>query len=362
MTEIKDPLLLEFLSLMKKGTRRTYESYFRRLLEFEPTLNGSQMLKEKGQWERSKCIAFKRFLEQKGYSSNMQKSAIGAIRGFFSHNRKPLFFSMSEKKQVNTAINESEGIFFSKEDMAKMWSISSSASPELFRWVLCNKSMGLRASDFGKITYRQLRALDLNSEIPIFFGQIPTGKENIIANVFLDSDCVHTIAELLELHKTAKDSERVFPHNAEHLSYVLKNLAVKAQINTKGKEVSFHAMRRFLYDRLCSVMSDDKAKLFIGKAIKENSYIDKDPEKLREDFTKVLAEISVNGNNGAVKAKVEKLDNTVENLVRMLSEKDKVIEELKTQLAQNSNTMNKMLSLPTIAREMLKAKEKVQID
>jgi site-specific recombinase XerD len=295
MTEIKDPLLLEFLSLMKKGSRRTYESYFRRLIEFEPTLNGKEMLEQKDLWERSKCIQFKRYLEEKSFSKDMQKSAIGAIRGFFSHNRKPLFFSRAEKKQVNESGNEGEGIFFSKEDMVKMWNLSTLS--DYSKWVLCDKCMGLRASDFAKITYKQLRALDLTQEIPIFFMKVCTEKESIAANVFLDSDVAHTIQEMLELHKDSKDSDPVYPFRVDYLSRILRNLAVKAGINVGDKEVSFHAMRRFLYDRLTNVMSDDKAKLIIGKAVKENPYLDKSSDSLREEFKKVLSEISINGSN-----------------------------------------------------------------
>lgn len=362
ITEIKDEAINEFLELKKKGTKRTYESYFRRLLEFEPTLSGQKMLEEKDQWERSKCIQFKRYLEEKGFSKNMQKSAIGAIRGFFSHNRKPLYFSMSEKKEVNEKGNETEGIFFSKDDMQKMWNLSTLA--DLSRWILCNKSMGLRASDFAKISFGQLRGIDFSQEIPIFFGRILTGKENIIANVFLDSDVVHTIQELLELRKDAKNEERVFPHREDFLSIMLRNLAISAKIAIGEKEVSYHAMRRFLYDRLTNCMSDDKAKMIVGKSVKESSYLS--TQELRENFKKVLAEITMNSNgNGAVKAKVEKLDNTVESLVTKLFEKEKIIEEqnkqiedLKAQQAKSTQEMTEMFKTLTARIEKLEPKPK----
>jgi site-specific recombinase XerD len=360
ITVIEDPMILEFLNIMKTKTRRTYESYFRRLLEFEPTLNGQTMLEEKDLWERSKCIQFKRYLEGKGFSENMQKSAIGAIRGFFSHNRKPLFFSQAEKKQVNTAQNETQGIFFSREEMIKMWNISTLS--DLSKWILCNKSMGLRASDFAKISYGQLRGIDLTQEAPIFFGKINTGKESVIANVFLDSDVVHTVQELLDLNKDKKDKDLVFPHREDYLSRTLKNLAVKAQINIGDKEVSFHALRRFLYDRLTRITSDDRSKMIIGKTTKESSYLS--PQDLREDFKRVMSEISVNGNGAVkqIKAEVHQQGETIEQLVKLLAERDKTIAELKTQQTESQNTMHKLLALPTIAREMLKQKEKVSID
>jgi len=322
--EITDPLINEFFSTLKKDTRKTYESYFRRLMEFEPALSGETMLDEKDLWERSKCLQFKRHLEAKGYSENMQKSAIGAIRGFFSHNRKQLFFSQSEKKQVNTAANEGEGIFFSRDDMIRMWNLSTLT--DYTRWILCNKTMGFRASDFTKITYGRLRGIDLTQEAPIFLGKIATGKESVIANVFLDADVIKTISELLELHKDAKDEDLVFPCRDEHLSYLLRKLAIKAQVNIGEKEVSFHALRRFLYDRLTNVMSDEKAKMIIRKKTKESSYLSN--QELRENFKKVLAEISVNG-NGQVKKDLAETKSTVEQLIKMLAEKDSEIKSLK---------------------------------
>jgi len=350
ITEIKDEQINEFLSLMKTSTRRTYESYFRRLIEFMPNLNGQTMLEEKDLWERSKCIQFKRYLEEKGFSENMQKSAIGAIRGFFSHNRKPLFFSQSEKKQVNTAQNETEGIFFSRDEMIRMWNLSTLS--DLSKWVLCNKSMGLRASDFGSITYGQLRGIDFTQETPIFFGKINTGKESVIANVFLDSDVIHTIQELLELHKDAKDNDLVFPHKPEHLSYILRNLATKAQVNIGEKEVSFHAMRRFLYDRLTNVMSDDKARMIIGKSTKESSYLSS--QDLRECFKKVLPEISVNGNGAVkqIKAEVHQQGETIEQLVKLLAERGKK-EETNT---KELNQMREIIAL-MLKQQGIKIKE-----
>jgi site-specific recombinase XerD len=360
ITEINDPSILEFLSLKKKGTKRTYESYFRRLMDFEPNLNGKKMLEEKDVWERTKIIQFKRHLEEKGFSENMQKSAIGAIRGFYSHNRKPLFFSQSEKKEVNTAQNETEGIFFSRDEIIRMWNLSTLS--DLSKWVLCNKTMGLRASDFAKITFGQLRGIDLTKEAPIFFGKVNTGKESVIANVFWDSDVIHTVQELLELHKDAKNSDKVFPHREDYLSRILLSLANKAQINIGTKECSFHAMRRFLYTKLTTCMSDDQAKIIVGKKVKENPYLNKDETELRELFKKVLPEISINGNGAikAVKAEVHAQGETIEQLVKLLSERDKTIANLKAQQTQNQNMMSKLLTLPTIAKEMEKAKEKVE--
>jgi len=69
----------------------------------------------------------------------------------------------------------------------------------------------------------------------------------------------------------------------------------------------------------------------------------------------------VNGSNGSTKKKIEALSTTTDSLVQMLAEKDSIIRGLQAQLAENTTVMHRLLDLPTIRAEMLKAKEKVEI-
>jgi predicted RNase H-like nuclease (RuvC/YqgF family) len=73
-------------------------------------------------------------------------------------------------------------------------------------------------------------------------------------------------------------------------------------------------------------MSDEKAKMIIGKKTKESSYLSN--QELRENFKKVLAEIGVNG-NGQVKKDLAETKSTVDKLIKMLAEKDEEIKTLK---------------------------------
>jgi len=74
--------------------------------------------------------------------------------------------------------------------------------------LVVGKSLGLRASDFIRLTYGDFRKLDLNQEPPIFIGEISTTKEGISAFPFLDSDAVEIIKLLLESNKDKEIEEQ----------------------------------------------------------------------------------------------------------------------------------------------------------
>jgi len=100
--------------------------------------------------------------------------------------------------------------------------------------LVIGKSLGLRASDFIRLTYGDFRKLDLNQEPPIFLGEISTTKEGINAFPFLDSDAVEIIKLLLESNKDKADSERVLKIRKKELSVILRRLAKKSW-NSNGK-------------------------------------------------------------------------------------------------------------------------------
>ena len=75
--------------------------------------------------------------------------------------------------------------------------------------------------------------------------------------------------------------------------------------------------------------------------------------------------LTING-YGSQSRKVEELaqkfDSQTKTLMELITELREENKGLKAQLAENTNTMNKVLSLPTIQKELIKAKEKVKID
>lgn len=331
---IEDPLILEFCNKQSPKSKQTYKTIFRKLLEFDPKITGQDMLAQKEHWERVRIFEFRNWIiEKKGLSENFAVASTGCVRGFFSHNRMTLNFNKSESRSLTRASNKTKRFFFGRTDIAKMWSLANLEE----KWVLSNKSFGMRAEDFQQITWSNLRTLKLDDEPPVSFGEFPSTKEGTTYHSFVDSDVVKVIAEMLEVNKDKKDSDKVYTKSDDQLSYTIQKLTEKAGIVTGTEKVSFHAMRRFLFNILTNYMSEIKADMILGHSTGSNvnsAYVSSDD--LRECYARAMGDLLVNGNGAikAVKAKVEALSTTTEQLVKMLSEKDAQIKSQKEEMEE----------------------------
>lgn len=309
-TQIQDKLFKTFLDGQSKKTRKVYASYFRTLLLFDSKLTGTRMLREKAQWEMKKCLEFKRFLEEKGYSQNYATNAVACLRGFFSANRKQLMFTNSEKRRINSRGNITEFFPFTKDNLRQIWIHHTKGL--LDKWMLCNKSLGLRAEDFVKITYGRLRSLDLNQEAPVEFGAFLTEKEEVDAHPFLDVEVVSVVKELLETNMDKKDEDRVWPHRQQELNYRLRALVKAAKVQTGGQRVVFHNLRRFCYNALIYHMGQDCANLIIGKEVHEKPYIS---TEVREAFKRAMPDLLlVTNGNGEIRKQLIETRTELEDL------------------------------------------------
>jgi hypothetical protein len=370
---IEDPVIREFLDSKKESTRKTYESNFRKVLEFTKGESGQSMLDNASLWSK-KIVAFQQWLKGQGLTS--VEPMTGMLRGFFGFHDKQLNLSTATRRQLgDKGEREHEDYIFSQSDVKKM---SDIANLEEKYVLLCGPSFGLRSEDFVKITYGKYRLALENAEkeeigVPIPLGKMRTEKENVDAYPFISSDALPIIQTLLETHKDAKDEDRVFTARKTQLTEIVQKLFKKAGLEAHGQHVRFHKLGKgYLFDRLLAVASDSKARQIVGDKVKGEitPYIGED--SLRTVYERAMPSIVVSNGNGEVKKKVAALDNTVENLIRMLAEKDKTIADLKRSDAEKDkkieeltaaqtkteSTFSKLMSLPTIQREMLKQKEK----
>jgi predicted RNase H-like nuclease (RuvC/YqgF family) len=156
------------------------------------------------------------------------------------------------------------------------------------------------------------------------------------------------IQELLEIHKDAQDSDKVFDKAPKMLNYVLKTLAEKASLSYVP---TMHTLRRFLFDRLTNNMAEIKANYIIGHSTQGNVNKAYTSTEMREGFAKTMPEIAVNGNNGqikAVKAQVSAMDTTIQQLTQIIANLTKENQDLKDQIAQqNASTMKEITDLKT---------------
>jgi hypothetical protein len=142
-----------------------------------------------------------------------------------------------------------------------------------------------------------------------------TEKEGVIAYPFVDSDALPVVKAIIEGTRDKSDNERIITVQEEELTTMMQQLAARANINLGGKHLRFHCLRKYLIDRLSSMMSESKWKQIVGKAISEGAYVSS--LELRESYTKVmkLTTCITNGNG-----KVSRLDQDVQELKKQLSD------------------------------------------
>jgi site-specific recombinase XerD len=351
----EDPKFTQFLNSQKATTRKTYASYLRQLNEFTNNESGTQMLKESKDWKR-RLFEFRQYLLTKKYSSNYTESCTGMVRGFFAFFDKPLQFNRTERIKLRKRSRTTNDFSFDQTALAKMRLVGTVRTRA---YLSLGKAFGLRAEDFtNKLNLGMLRRLDLTQESPIFVGKISTCKEDCPAFLYLDKDAITDLKPFLEEMKSKPDSTRIWKARKEDLSKMLQRLAAKAEIDAHGDKIRWHGLRAFLFNSLCRVVSTEKAKQIIGKTLSESAYLnDKD---LLEDYARVMPLIAYDTNH--IKEKVNALSQSLTEKDALIREQQIEINTLKMKLSENNSTMSKLLDLPTIKAEMLKAREKVQID
>jgi integrase len=282
----------EWLDSYRSETRSTYVTYWRYFLEFTG-MTGDQILESRKAnkeyaWEK-KVLEFNRWMiEKKGQAEKSASTAASMVRGFFSYYRLTLQFRRSESAQMHETKPKYEDYRFSKEDLKKMFDVGDLVE----RYILtAGKSFGLRAGDFTALTRGDFEPY-LDRLAPISLSEHVTQKESVKAYPFIDSDALPVIKLMIEKmnrENRMQPTERILTYSHEiQLSRVLNRLADKAGIKHGDKRVRFHCLRKFLIDRLSSVMSESKWKQIVGKKISEGAYVS--PDSLREDYMRVTSE------------------------------------------------------------------------
>lgn len=354
---IEDKVIREFLDAQGKNTKKTYESNFKRVIEFSKGESGAAMLKTVVSWSR-RIMTFAQWMKTQGYSDSTVENTTGMLRGFFSYfakgKQKNLDLSRADRRKLgNKGEREHEDYSFAQSDVKKMSDIGDLKEKYV---LLCGVSFGLRSEDFAKITYGKYR-LALESaqkeeiSTPIPLGKIDTSKEHVLAYPLISSDALPIVTAMLESHKDAKDSDLVFTERKTQLTEILQNLFKKSGLDAHGQHVRFHSLRKYLFDRIVSVSSTTKANQIIGHKISGEiaPYIGQG--SLREVYERAQPSIVISNGNGAVKAKVEALSTTTEQLIKMLAEKD---EKLKQQDAQIKTQEDKIRTLESDKNTMRK--------
>lgn len=295
--EINDPVAEEWLDSQKKTTRTNYKGIWVKFAAYVK-MTGKEVLAARKDdkecfWEK-RVLAFKTFMKDSGFADYTATTAVMAIRGFFAYYRTPLVYRRGESKRLRERTRKTEDYRFSLDGLRKMYDVADLTE----RYVItAGKSFGLRAGDFMRLTRGDLEP-HIDKETPISIGEYKTEKEGVYAFPFIDSDAKPVIKLMLERMTRAgrtENKQRVLTYeDGIQLTRVLKRCVDKAGINTGGKQVRFHCLRKFLADHLSSVMSESKWKQIVGKMISEGAYIS--PDSLRADYERAMTEITFTRN------------------------------------------------------------------
>ena len=115
-------------------------------------------------------------------------------------------------------------------------------------------------------------------------------------------------------------------------------------------------MRKYLCDKLSSLMSESKWKQVIGKKITEGAYIS--PDSLREDFNRAMSSIAISNGNVDIK-KLEQTQQSVETMAQIIANQKAEIDRLKLLMASKTDT-DALQKVMTDLTERLKILEEVE--
>ena len=364
-SNLNDKIIDDFLnSQTKLGTFKTYKTQMKLYLEYTGK-TGQQIIDEKRndknfQVEKN-ILGFRKWLLQKGKSENYATSTVGAVRGFYSYYRMPLMFRKQESRKLTEKNRKTTDYLFDREDLAQM----ALAGNLKERYVLLvGKSVGLRASDFLKLTYGQLRSVKLEDEAPVALGELATQKERIKAYPFLDSDAIPIAKAILEANKDKADNQRILTDTGDNLSVILQTLAKKAGMEIEngavhGKRIRFHCLRKFLIDRLSAYASESQWKQIVGKAIGEGAYVSQ--EQLKGIFSRSMRDLLINGNGMKAKKLIELETALLESQrkITALETTNEVLRKRLDELENGQNTTKEMIGNLTERISYIEKKTKI---
>jgi hypothetical protein len=354
-SNLNDKAVDEFLnSQTKEGTFKSYKTVMKQYLEFTGK-TGQELLDikkvDKDFQVENSMLNYRKHILSKGKSENYAVGSIMTIRGFYAYYRMPLMFRTQESRKLGEKNRTTQDFLFDKDDLAKM----ALAGNLKERYVLLvGKSVGLRASDFVKLTYATFRSVKLDNDAPLSLGEIATQKESVKAYPFLDSDAIPIIKAWLDSHKEAKDKDRILDDTEDNLSVILQTLCKKAGMEIDdhgtihGKRVRFHCLRKFLIDRLSAYAGESQWKQIVGKSIDESAYVSQD--QLRGVFTRAMKDLLINGNGIKAKKLIE-LENALIDSQRKITNLETQnealrnhMEKLEQRLIENNLSINKQIA------------------
>ncbi len=222
-------------------------------------------------WERetkNTIVKFYNDLKTQGFAINSARTVVTGIMAFYTQNCKTIRGITKELDPPQIPENE---FVFDQEVLRKMCFY---ANPTEKAWLSCAVSLGYSSQDFldletEKIANLVREAKDKHLDFIGFIGRTRS-KTSIQPRSFLTPEALASLEEYLKI--MGKQNNGELPKHLwngatnDNLNDWLKALLRKSNIETYGKNVRFHGLRKFLYDVLAR-MDETVACVVTGKKV-----------------------------------------------------------------------------------------------
>ncbi len=274
-------------------------------------------------WRReTKNTLVKFYNEQKskGYKVNMARSVVSGVMAFYSQNCETIKGITRELDPVQIPEN---GFVFTQEILRKLYYYGNLHEKT---WLSCSVSLGYASIDFLAIETEKIRNLvkeakDKHLDFIMFIGK-SRSKTSVQPRSFLTPEAIENLNEYLKMFEKQNGGKlpKLLWNGATNdtPNDWLKALIKKANIDTYGKIVRFHAIRKFVYDTL-SKMDETIACVITAKKtdaskLTYKTSLDSECERV---FKESYKQIALNG-DVLSKAKQEQ-SQEIERLTKALS-------------------------------------------
>lgn|GEM_PF-5372601 len=306
---------------------------------------------------RNTLLKFYNYLkEERNFKINYCRTQTTSILAFYSQNCERISGVTKGFDPIQIPENE---FIFNQEILRKCYYYGS---PFEKTWLSVAVSLGYSSQDFLNLETERIsqlvrQAKNEHLDFMAFIGKTRQ-KTSVQPRSFLTPEALSNLADYLETLRKKGDLPKTLWNKADNdnLNDWLKALLKKSQIETYGKQVHFHTLRKFLYDTL-SKKDETVAKVITSKKtsasnITYKTSLDSECERI---FRECYKDFALNGDVSG-KAKVEQAVR-IESLENALAQAEsdrlatqtrleqalKRVEEL--QKSQNASTMQEIANL-----------------
>ena len=277
---------------------------------------------------RSEIISFYNFLKQRGYKINSARSLPLGILAFYSENCETIRGVTKEFDAVQIPTDE---YVFTQEVLRKVYYYADLEGQTLLSLAVAFGYSSIDFLNLETVTLGNLvkEAIDKDLDFIQFIGE-SRAKTSIQPRSHLTPEAIHSLKDYIPY--LAKKHGGTLPKylwcNGREDTHItntglnkkLKRLFRKANIETYGKKIKFHCLRKFLYSRL-QAKNRDIAKVITAKKVSASdlTYIPNlDAECLRV-FKETYKEIALNGDiSGKTKKeqseRIQKLEQAINQI------------------------------------------------